>query len=114
MRSPFARLSAMASRIILTASSASLATSCGNCAARRSISSDLVITASASLVGFVVHLGAKKRAQVGGARGRSGVVRLRRLDGLGFLGVVLRLDRQIDRAVLAVDVDDHRVDLVAF
>src|SRR5512141_2899662 len=99
MRSPFARLSAMASRIIFTASSASLATSCGNWAARRSISSDLVITASASLVGFVVHLGAKQRPQVGGARRGARDIRLGRLDRLGFVGVVLGLDRQVDRAV---------------
>jgi hypothetical protein len=44
IRSPSARLSAIASRIIFTASSASFATNCGNCAAKRSISSDLVIT----------------------------------------------------------------------
>src|SRR5215471_10064705 len=100
MRSPFARLSAIASRIILTASSASFATSCGNCAASRSISSDLVIARVRSFAGLV-HLRAEQRAQVrrssGGARG----IGLDVLHRLGLLGVVLGLDRQVDRAVLA-------------
>src|SRR5512139_2530559 len=109
MRSPFARLSAIASRIILTASSASLATSCGNWAARRSISSDLVIAAgTSSAVALVAELRLEQRAQVGGAGRRAGGVGLDRLHRLALVGVVLRLDRQVDRAVLAVDVDDHR------
>ena len=44
MRWPSARLLDMASRIILTASSASLATSCGKCAASLEINSDFVMS----------------------------------------------------------------------
>src|SRR5512146_1413573 len=110
MRSPFARLSAIASRTILTASSASLATSCGNWAARRSISSDLVMSA----VGLVVELRLEERAEIRGAGARPRVLRRHPLHRLGFVGVVLRLDREVDAAVLAVDVDDHRVHRIAF
>src|SRR5262252_5476447 len=100
MRSPFARLSAIASRIILTASSASFATSCGNCAARRSISSDLVIARARLFVALVVHLRPEQGAQVRRASRGARRVRLGRLQGLGLLRVILRLDREIDRAVL--------------
>src|SRR6516225_4728239 len=115
MRSPFARLSAIASRIILTASSASLATSCGNCAARRSISSDLVIVLASwlQLVAVLVELGLQQGAQVGRAGVRARVLRRDPLHRLALVGVVLRLDRQVDAAVLAVDVDDHGRDGVA-
>src|SRR5881394_1495225 len=112
MRSPLARLSAIASRIILTASSASFATSCGNCAARRSISSDLVIKPPRLFGGLVVHLGPQQRAEIRGSRARAGRVGLDVLYRLRFLGVVLRLDRQIDAAVLAIDIDDHRGDRI--
>src|SRR6185312_5253743 len=117
MRCPLARLSAIASRIIFTASSASLATNCGNCAARRSISSDLVIaesTVRVSAVVLVVELGLEQRAEVGGAGVDARVVRLHGLHRLRLVGAVLGLDREVDRAVLAVDVDDHRRHLVAF
>src|SRR6478672_13031903 len=115
MRSPFARLSTIASRTILTASSASLATSCGNCAARRSISSDLVMgSIPRSTAGLVVELGLQQCAEVGRSRARSGFFRAHPLHRFGLVGVVLRLDRQVDAAVLAIDVDDHRVDAVAF
>src|SRR6476660_8418538 len=115
MRSPFARLSAIASRTIFTASSASLATSCGNCAARRSISSDLVISRESwSTVVLGVELGLQQRAEIGRPGGRAGVFRGHALHGLGLVGVVLRLDRQVDAAVLAVDIDDHRRDGIAF
>src|SRR5882724_4790842 len=105
MRSPFARLSAMASSTILTASSASLATSCGNCAAKRSISSDLVITGPL-LVGFVIHLGAQQCPEVGRSGARTRGFGLDALHRLALFGVVLGLDREVDRAVLAIDVDD--------
>src|SRR5215510_4273801 len=112
MRSPFARLSAIASRIILTASSASFATSCGNCAASLSISSDFVIAPPALLVRLgvrlVVHLGPQQGAEIRGSGARARGIGLDVLDGLRLLGVILRLDREIDAAVLPIDVDDHR------
>src|SRR5512143_4331129 len=115
MRSPFARLSAIASSTILTASSASLATSCGNCAARRSISSDLVIAPSpSSAVGLVVELGLEQRTEVGRPGARAGVLRAHPPHRLGLVGIVLGLDRQVDAAVLAVDVDDHRGHRIPF
>src|SRR6478672_3808212 len=115
MRSPFARLSAIASRTIFTASSASLATSCGNCTARRSISSDLVISrAPPSAVGLVVELRLQQRAEIGGPGGGARVFGSHPLHRLRLVGVVLGLDRQVDAAILAVDVDDHRVHGVTF
>src|SRR5215510_6513257 len=98
MRSPFARLSAIASRIILTASSASLATSCGNCAARRSISSDLVIVLAScgSAVVLRIELRLEQRAEVGRAGVRGRVLGGHPLHRLALVGVVLRLDREVD------------------
>src|SRR6186713_2182310 len=107
MRSPFARLSAIASRTIFTASSASLATSCGNCAARRSISSDLVISRTPpSTVGLVVELRLQERTEIRRPGRRACVLGCDPLHRLRFVGVVLRLDRKVYAAVLAVDVDD--------
>src|SRR6185437_917882 len=109
------RLSAIASSTIFTASSASLATSCGNCAARRSISSDLVMSrAPPSTVGLVVELRLQQRAEIGGSGAGPGVFGAHPLHRFRLVGIVLGLDRQVDAAVLAVDVDDHRVDAVAF
>src|SRR5579884_2338392 len=113
MRSPFARLSAIASSTILTASSASFATSCGNCAARRSISSDLVMAGYPRSAVGLVELRLEKRAEVRRPGARAGVLRCHPLHRLRLVGVVLGLDRQVDAAVLAIDVDDHRVDCVA-
>src|SRR5512134_1540069 len=113
MRSPLARLSAILSRIILTASSASLATSCGNCAARRSISSDLVIALRspfASVLVLRVQLGLQQRPQIRRARGGARILRAHPLHRLALVGGVLRLDRKVDAPVLAIDVDDHRRD----
>src|SRR4051794_4866085 len=63
---------------------------------------------------LVVELGAQQGAQ---AR-RAGVLALARLlqtlHAFLRVGVVLGLDRELDRARLAVDVDDDRRDLVAF
>src|SRR5262245_5593086 len=174
MRWPRARLFDIASRIIFTASSASLATSCGKCAASLEINSDFVMNfpsrwwdglvgpaaasplrldASASrlasrtpllcrlpsrsrtalprrrvtrrpirphsvaglyLLSSVlgVQLGLQQRSQIRRSRAHrrvGGVL----LDRLALLGHALLLDRQIDRAILAVDVDDHRIDRVS-
>src|SRR3954453_23963731 len=105
MRSPFARLSAIASRIILTASSASLATSCGNCAARRSISSDLVIAfASPSTVALCrVELRFEQRSEVRRAGLCARILVGYPLHRFAFVGVFFRFDRQVDAAVFAVD-----------
>src|SRR6185369_7778715 len=64
--------------------------------------------------GLVVHLGPQQCAEIRGSRRGARRVGLDVLYRLRFLGVVLGLDRQIDAAVLAVDVDDHRGDRIAF
>src|SRR6185295_10976172 len=62
----------------------------------------------------LVPLGAQQRAEVGGAGARRGVLAAQLLHGVALLRQVLRLHRKVDRAVLAVDVDDHRLHAVAF
>src|SRR6476659_4620074 len=82
-------------------------------AARRSARSADDMRA-ALLASLVVELGAQQRAQ---AR-RAGVLAFaglcQTLHRFLVVGVVLGLDRQLDRTRLAVDVDDQRRDLVAF
>src|SRR5208283_3491831 len=56
---------------------------------------------------FVVELGLKQRAEIGGSGTGPGILRTHALHRLGFIGMILRLDREIDRPVLAIDVDDH-------
>src|SRR5712691_5493335 len=62
---------------------------------------------------LVVQFRLQQRAEVGAA-GAGGAFALELGHRLVLLGKVLLLDREIDGAVLAVDVDDHRVDAVAF
>src|SRR5688572_5061346 len=120
MRLPDASVCDMASSIVLTASSASFGASWLWRALNSSMSCDLVMARFSPLwtrwLLFLVlraQLGLQQRAQVrgAGAAARLGGVLLHRR---GFLGRVLLLDRQVDRAALAVDVDDHRLDLLAF
>src|SRR5512139_3669266 len=63
---------------------------------------------------LVVELGLQQRTEVGraagGRRGFGGEFLHRGI----LLGHVLGLDRQVDHAVLAIDVDDHGFDFVAF
>src|SRR5258706_15082586 len=124
MRLPASSACVIASRIIFTAYSASFATSCEYRWARRAISSDLVmppipfVPSSLCLLlrvaAALVELRAQQRAKVGGAGARRRVFRAQLLHRLGLLGQILRLHREVDRAVLAIDVDDHRIHLVAF
>src|SRR5690348_3680034 len=67
-----------------------------------------------STVGLVVELRLQKRAEIRRPGARSRVLGAHPLHRLGFVGVVLRLDREVDAAILAVDVDDHRAHVVAF
>src|SRR5690606_3900575 len=71
--------------------------------------SDLVTPST--VVASLVQLGLQQRTQVGGAGGSAGFRHA--LDRVGGLGVFTRLDRQLDRASLAIDVDDHSFDFVA-
>src|SRR6185437_15215951 len=119
MRFPEARVCAMASSIVFTASSASLGASWLCLALSSSMSCDLVMARSPPGVTGVLFLvlGAgelrlQQRSQVRGGRARA---RLRGvlLQGGGLFGRVLLLDGQVDGAALAVDVHDHGLDLLA-
>src|SRR5207244_4934062 len=61
----------------------------------------------------LVELRAQQRAQIRRPGARRRVLGAQLLHRLGLLGKILRLHREIDRAVLAVDVDDHRLHAVA-
>src|SRR5439155_1333527 len=63
---------------------------------------------------LVVELGFEQRSEIGRARAGAGIFGAHTLHRLRLLGVILGLDRKIDRAVLAIDVDDHGGDRVAF
>src|SRR5688572_23262906 len=119
MRLPDASVCDMASSIVLTASSASFGASWLWRALNSSMSCDLVMARFSPLwtrwplfLVICAQLGFQQRAQVrgAGAADRLGGMLLHRR---GFLGRVLLLDRQVDREALAVDVDDHRLDLLA-
>src|SRR3990167_3402458 len=112
MRSPAASLSAMASSIALTDSSASLTTSWGKRAASLVMSSDLVILTPLLFVALAIHLGFKQRAKIGGA-GAAAVIAVL-LYGTCLIGHILGLDRQVNGAVLAVNADGLGLDCVAF
>src|SRR5688500_15780913 len=119
MRLPDASVCDMASSIVLTASSASFGASWLWRALNSSMSCDLVmarISPLGSIALFLVlrraQLGLEQRAEVGGAGAAAGF-RGVLLHGGGFFGRVLLLDRQVDRAALAVDVDDDGLDLLA-
>ena len=60
-----------------------------------------------------VQLGFEQGAQISGSRIRRAVggVFVHRLR---LVGSIPGLDREVDVAVLAIDIDDHRTDLVAF
>src|SRR5690349_6123987 len=121
MRLPDASVCAMASSIVFTASSASFGASWLWRALNSSMSCDFVMARSPPcgmpdpvVVLFLVstQLRLQQRAQVRGAGARvafRGVL----LQGRGFSGRVLLLDGQVDRAALAIDVDDHRLDFLA-
>src|SRR5258708_33431328 len=123
MRLPASSACVIASRIILTAYSASFATSCGERWARRAISSDLVMRPFSPFFPCrprslrrgisLVELRPQQRAEVGRAGARRRLFAADLLHRLGLLGQVLRFDRQVDRAILAIDVDDHRLHRVA-
>src|SRR6202012_900893 len=67
------------------------------------------------LLVLAVELGLQQRAEVRRAGSSSARIRSSETtDGFLLLSRILRLDRQVDAARLAIDVDDHRVDLVAF
>src|SRR5579859_4804651 len=120
MRLPDARVWAIASSMVFTASSASFGASWLWRALSSSMSCDFVMARISpfALIALLLVLAAQlrleERAQVGrpGARARLGRVLLERF---GFLRGVLLLDGELDRAALAVDVDDdpfHRVALL--
>src|SRR5579862_1113548 len=120
MRLPDARVCAIASSIVLTASSASFGASWLCLALNSSMSCDFVMARSppgVSMGLFLVlrarELGFQQRAEVRGAGARA-ALRGVLLQGGGLFGRVLLLDGQVDRAALAVDVDDDRFDRVAF
>src|SRR5258708_23553144 len=123
MRLPASSAWVIASRIILTAYSASFATSCGYRWARRAINSDLVMRPFSPFFPCrprslrrgisLVELRTQQRAEVGRAGARRGLLAADLLHRVGLLGQVLSLDRQVDRAILAIDVDDHRLHRVA-
>src|SRR5687768_1743038 len=129
MRPPWASASLMISRICLTASSTSLAGRCFCFAAMSSMSSDFVMlgpvvlfrknwrlqVVSACSRAFRLVVPApdvlfQQVAETRAARGFPGAVVL---HGFGFLVDLLRLDRQRDRAALAIHVGELRLDLVA-
>src|SRR5258708_13188628 len=119
MRLADASVCDMASSMVLTASLASLGASWLWRALSSSMSCDFVMARFSPLVFsalFLVFRAAQlrleQRPQVGGPGARvafGGVF----LHGRGFLGRILLLDGQVDRAALAVDVDDDRFDFLA-
>src|SRR4051812_17354398 len=139
MRCPRARASDIASRTVLTANSVSRTVICVNRSASCATRSDRVMAGSratgrpwpaahppggqrawrawgrsSSLFVAVVELGAQQGAQARGAGVLALVGRRDALHGFLLVDVVLGLDRQLDRARLAIDVDDHGGDFVAF
>src|SRR4029453_5034261 len=62
----------------------------------------------ASSIAVFVELGLEQGAEIGRAGVGARVLRADPLHRLALVGVVLGLDREVDAAVLAVDVDDHR------
>src|SRR5438270_7614497 len=119
MRLPDASVCDMASSIVLTASSASFGASWLWRALNSSMSCDLVMARFSPFVSvalflvFAAELGFEQRAEVGGSGARARLGRVL-LQGGGFFGRILLLDGQVDRAALAVDVDDDRLHRVAF
>src|SRR5215203_6161488 len=117
MRLPDANVCDMASSIVLTASSASFGASWLWRALNSSMSCDLVMARSPPgfavlFLVFSAKLRFQQRTEVRGARGGA-VARVGSmlLQGGGFFGRILLLDRQVDRTALAVDVDDDHLDL---
>src|SRR5262245_14125947 len=128
MRPPWASASLMISRICLTASSTSLAGRCFCFAAMSSMSSDLVMLGPVVLFQkacrlqedlqpagsrLVVPASDVLLQQVAEARAARGLPRAVVLHCLRFLVDFLRLDRQRDRAALAIHVGELRLDFVA-
>src|SRR4030081_3212371 len=121
MRLPDASVSAIASSIVFTASSASFGASWLCRALSSSMSCDFVIARLSPLeivrlflVLRAAQLGLQQRAQVRGAGARAASFGRVLLKGRGFFGRILLLDRQVDRTALPVDVDDDRLEVVAF
>src|SRR5467141_326033 len=61
----------------------------------------------------LVELRAQQRPEVGRARARRRLLGAQLLHRFGLLGEIPRLDRHVDRPVLAVDVDNHRLHRIA-
>ena len=94
IRLPLANAADKASTIDLTANSASLATSCGNRSARMAIKSDRVMAAESAL--RLIELGLQQRTKIGRPAGSRGAFRLKPLQGILLLCLVLGTHRQID------------------
>src|SRR5450432_71919 len=124
MRWPRARAEAIASRIVLTANSVSRCVSWPKRSASWITRSERVTVSPWPAVPdrarsgvrrvLVVELGAQQGAQARGARVLALAGLRQALHRFLLVGVVLGLDRELDRTRLAVDVDDHGVDFVAF
>src|SRR5258705_1067314 len=121
MRLPVASVCDMASSIVFTASSASFGASWLWRALNSSMSCDLVMARFspfkvAPLLFLVLRsaqLRLQQRAQVRGAGARAAALGGVLLQGGGFFGRILLLDRKVDGAALAVDVDDDHLELFA-
>src|SRR3984957_3025608 len=110
MRSPWERASLMISRIWFSASPPSFAGGCFCLAVMISMSSDFVIALnSVALSGPDVLLEQVAQARARGTARLGAVAR----EGLGFLVRFLGLDRERDRARLAVDAGELRLDFLA-
>ena len=83
----------------MTASSASFATSCGNCAARRSISSDLVITLDGDVEGYL------RASEV--ARDRVEDIRTHLKEGDAVHAMIINIDRKNRSINLSIKAKDH-------
>src|SRR5690242_4843077 len=119
MRLPDARVCAIASSMVFTASSASFGASWLWRALSSSMSCDFVMARISpfALIALLLVLAAQlrleERAQVRGARARARGLRRVALQRLRLLRRVLLLDGELDGAALAVDVDDDGLDGVA-
>src|SRR5450432_2428341 len=122
IRWPRASAEAIASRIVLTANSVSRWVSWPKRSASWITRSERVtpwpavscLARSGVRRVLVVELGAQQGAQAGRARVLTLAGLRQALHRFLLVGVVLGLDRELDRTRLAVDVDDHGVDFVAF
>src|SRR5574343_146653 len=112
MRCPLTSARNIASRISFTATSASLATSCGKRAASCAISSDLVIT-NYTLVLLLVQFCFEQSTKVGCARGTRTVGSQASHSFVLFVLLFLT-DGQVDLTGLAIHVNDQRFQFSTF